>query len=177
MVDHHGPNLFNLTSDLLDLMSALQSDDATVVESAAAGIRLAADNYTEKCANYIRVIDQFDNDADMADMQASRLIEMADQYKASAKAKRNAKARLLARVQDSLEALGFEECKTEIGRLRVQRGAWRLVASDGAIPPDRFVITKETATVDKRALLAAIKDGEIVPGYTAEQTKSVRVYR
>ena len=173
------PRMFDLTSDLIDLMAAIQDDDESVRESALAGLEITTENYRAKVGAYIAVADHLEHLQQCAEAEAKLLADRAAALKRRAASREAARKRLLNRVMDSYDALGLQKVETDVGTLTKVRNAPRIdVEHDRGVPPAFFKVVPASKSLDRAALKKHIVDtGETFPGVTVTTTYRMQVYR
>jgi hypothetical protein len=149
--------LYDLSADYLSVLDLLEQtdDDPALLEQALDAI---AGKITQKADNIVALTRQLEGMAELRAAEAKRMKALAD-----ADAKRA--DRLRDYLLRHLVAIGAEHVETARFRIAVRQNpaAVQVVDAD-AIPAD-FIRTVTTTSVDKRAILAALKDtGEVVPG-------------
>lgn len=108
----------------------------------------------------------------------ARLAEgMRDEERALAE-RRRAVERRMARMQSYLAGYVTREPKRRFETPRVALGLRRsqsVVVTDESLVPSEYIKVKRTESVDKSAVRAALKSGEIVPGCAMAETESLQV--
>ena len=152
--------LYELTSEFLHL---LESDelDTSEVESHVTDIKIKLDGYAKVRA-------ELKADAEKFKAEEKRLAERR-------KTIENNIQRLESAMTDTLEMLDIPKVDTGIFSIRLQDNPPSLVESEGAEPPEQYLIP-QPPKVDRAGIKNAIKAGEKIKGYCVVSTgKSLRI--
>ncbi|PGS62679.1 ATPase [Bacillus cereus] len=157
--------LYELTSNFNQLQQMIEDGvDPEAVKDTLQAIEEAFDEKIQGAALLVRNIDA---QAEAIKVEEKRL---ADRRKAFENNVRGIKDYLY----QQMVAVGKRRMKGTLATVGIQKNPTSLdIASDAVIPPE-FMIPQEPK-VDKKALLAAIKDGMQWDGITLKQGESVRI--
>ncbi|HDR7711230.1 TPA: siphovirus Gp157 family protein [Bacillus cereus] len=157
--------LYELTSNFNQLQQMIEDGlDPEAVQDTLQAIEEAFDEKVQGAALLVRNID--------AQTEAIKVEEkrLADRRKAF---ENNVKG-IKDYLYQQMVAVGKRRIKGTLATVGIQKNPASLdIASDAVIPPE-FMIPQEPK-VDKKALLAAIKDGMQWDGITLKQGESVRI--
>lgn len=159
--------LYELTGAYLDIQKAVYDPDFDQ-ESAEAALADITDALEEKADNYARIIKQLDADADAIAEEIRRL--------SARKAMLDNRADWLkGHLQAAMTATGKLKFKTPFFSSGIQKNPPSVVLDAGldAIPEEYLV--QQDPKVDKKAIGAILKTGEVLPFAHLEQGESLRI--
>ena len=108
------------------------------------------------------------NDTDGIKAESKRLADRA-------KAQENAAKKLKERLQYAMEQIGRDKIKTDLFTVSLQNNPPSVDDYEPALIPAKFKRTTITVDVDKKAIMQAINNGEVVPGACIKTSKGVRI--
>lgn len=153
-------SLYELTNEFKAL---LESDelDTTEVESRVIDIKKKLDGYAK-----VRI--ELKADAEKFKAEEKRLAERREQIE-------NNILRLESAMTDALEMLEIPKVNTGTFSIRLQDNPPSLVESDGAEPPEQYLIPQPDK-INRAGIKEAIKAGQKIDGFTVVSTgKSLRI--
>lgn len=156
--------LYELTeawAAIQDMIDAEDTEDKQII-SALENIDEAID---QKADGYGRMIKNLQAQAEVVKVEEKRLAAKRQTLENQAK-------RLQKHLESAMIATNKRKINTELFVFSVQKNAPSLADFDEAIVPEEY--WKVTRSVDRSALLKAVKDGE-VEGIGLKQTESLRI--
>jgi hypothetical protein len=152
-------NLYDLSADYLSVLDMLeQTDDDPSLLELDKTLDAIAGKITQKADNIVALVRQIEGMAELRAAEAKRMKTLAD-----ADSKRA--DRLRDYLLRHLVEIGVEHVETARFRIAVRQNPPAVQVVDADAVPEEFVRTVTTTSVDKRAILATLKDtGEVVPG-------------
>ncbi|BAK15820.1 hypothetical protein SSIL_1397 [Solibacillus silvestris StLB046] len=122
----------------------------------------------EKLENYAMIIVNRQANIDGKKAEAKRLLE-------SAKSEENAIKRMKENMQFAMVTAGQTKVKGEKFNFTVQKNPPSLKVVDDAVIPPQFVSVEEVRNIDKKAILAELKNGAEINGVEIQQGESIRI--
>lgn len=122
----------------------------------------------EKLESYAMVITNIQSNIDGKKFEAKRLLERA-------KAEENAVKRMKESMQFAMVNAGQTKIKGEKFNFTVQKNPPSLKVLDDAVIPPQFVSVEEVRNIDKKAILAELKNGAEINGVEIQQGESIRI--
>lgn len=153
-------NLYELTAEyqrLIDMAEDDDGSDATFSEALATTLSVGGEQIEDKLEKTLLVARTLDAYADACAAEAKRLGERAGRLRGNADA---CKKRVLAAMAE----LDMDKVKRPLLSFTRVKGKPVVSVTDQASVPASFMRTKEVVSVDKTAIMKALKDGEDVPG-------------
>lgn len=158
--------LYELTGGFLELWDMI--DDPDVDEAVILDTLEAIDGEIEdKADGYATVIAEAKGKADTIKAEIDRLT-------ARKKAVENNIDRMKKSLQNAMELTGKTKFKTALFSFGIQKNPASVSIEEGAKIPERYLIPQEPK-VDKRQLIADLKEGAEVEGCTLTQSESLRI--
>lgn len=159
--------LYELTGAYLDIQKAIYDPDFDQ-ESAEAALADITDALEEKADNYAKIIKQLDADADAVAEEIRRLTARKAMLD-------NRRDWLKTNLQMAMTATGKTKFKTPFFSFGIQKNPPSVVLDAGldAIPAEYLV--PQDPKVDKKAICARLKTGEVLPFAHLEQSESLRI--
>ncbi|PEA85659.1 siphovirus Gp157 family protein [Bacillus thuringiensis] len=157
--------LYELTSNFNQLQQMIEDGvDPEVVQDTLQAIEEAFDEKVQGAALLVRNIDA---QAEAIKVEEKRLADRRKAFENNVKGIKDY-------LYQQMVAVDKRRIKGTLATVGIQKNPASLdIASDAVIPP-KFMIPQEPK-VDKKALLAAIKDGMQWDGITLKQGESVRI--
>ncbi len=159
--------LYDLTESYRGIAALLDDEtmDPEVISTALAEIN---GSITEKCANIAGLIKDYDADADAIRAEEKRL---ADRRRAI----ENRREWLKGYIKENMERMELGKIKTPLVTFRLQNNPPAVVIDNMGDLPKGYIVETISQVADKKAIAAAIKAGEIVPGARLSQGVSLRI--
>lgn len=123
---------------------------------------------SEKLENYASVIKNIESDVAGIKAEEGRL---ADRRKAM----ENSIKRMKENMQNVMVASGQTKVKGEKFNFTVQKNPPSLKVLDDAVIPPQFISVEEVRNIDKKAILAELKNGAEIQGVEIQQGESIRI--
>jgi hypothetical protein len=160
--------LYDLSADYLSVLTLLEDtdDDPALLEQALDAI---TGKITQKADGIVALARQIEGMAALRAAEAKRMhaLAQADARRAD---------RLLDYLLRHLVAIGAEHVETARFRLSVRQNPPSVQVVDAGAIPAEFIRTVTTTSVDKRSILATLRDtGEIVPGVEIRRSQRLDV--
>lgn len=158
-------NLYELTGDVLELQEMLENDPENqaiqdTLEALTGELELKATAYCKVIKNMEGNLESFKNEIDRLNKKKKNI--------------EHSISRLKQALFNAMQVTGTDKIKGELFTLRIQNNAPKLPSDlDINMVPIDYLIEREYE-IDKRKLLAAIKNGE-VDGIELEVNQSLRI--
>jgi hypothetical protein len=125
--------------------------------------------FNEKAVNVVHVILNADSDIAALDTEIKRL-------SARKSAIQNGQDRLREYLRWNMEATDISKISCPLFTITLAKGRDVAIVEDESALPDEFVRVKTTIAPDKVAILAALKEGQDIPGaHIGKSQSSVRI--
>ena len=160
--------LYDLVESYQNIQNLLDSED---VDKSALEMALTVieTEIKAKAQNVAIIVRGLESDADIIKAEEKRLAERR-------KALENKATWLKGYLSDELDKAGLDKVKTHTFTIALQKNRPAVQINDEkAIPAAFLTIIPEQYVIDKKAIAAAIKDGQEVPGAELTQGKSLRI--
>lgn len=157
--------LYELTGAYLEIQKAIYDPDFDQ-ESAEAALAEITDALEEKADNYARIIKQLDADADAITEEIRRLTARKAMLD-------NRRDWLKTNLQMAMTATGKTKFKTPFFSFGIQKNPPSVIL-DGPEIPEEYLVPQDPK-VDKKAIGARLKTGEVLPFAHLEQSESLRI--
>lgn len=158
-------NLYELTTEALELASILENEELT--PELEERLKINQNELQAKSINYAKLIRNIEAENEMLDNEIKRL-------KAMKEARERNLDRLKSNVLAAMQAAGVEKIESPIFKLSVRRSE-AVEVSMVELLPDEFTTIKTTVNPNKVAIKNAIKEGKSVPGATLVENFSLQI--
>lgn len=160
-------NIFELTGALGQVWNMVTDEDMDqeVLEDTLQSLELARD---EKAEGYAKIMKQLEAQVDAINTEEKRL---ADKRKVL----ENRHARMKQVLEQSFSLWEVDKIKGTIFTVSVQNNPPSVVIEDENIVPEQFVSVETVKKIDRKSILQALKDGEVIDGCSIKQTRSLRI--
>lgn len=159
-------SLKDITQDIIEVQRMIE--DGMPEEAFVEVLELYNGNLADKLEGCAMVIVNLQANVDAKKAEAKRLLE-------SAKYQENAIKRIKENMQYSMVATGQSKVKGEKFNFTVQKNPPSLVVLDDAVIPPQFISVEEVRNIDKKAILAELKNGVEIKGVEIQQGESIRI--
>lgn len=122
----------------------------------------------EKLENYAAVIKNIESDINGIKAEVDRLNERKKVMEASVK-------RMKENMQTAMVETGQTNVKGEKFSFNVQKNPPSLLVHDDSLIPIDYIKVEEVKTIDKKAILAELKNGADIQGVEIQQGESIRI--
>ena len=157
--------LYQLTEDMLQLLSFLEEEpDSDWVTDTLESVQFELE---QKAEGYCKVIQALENKIELVSKEIDRLSAMK-------KTAQNGIDRLKSALLQSMEVTGQEKIDTGLFKLSIRNNAPSLDILYTDAIPEAYRIKQEDK-IDKRQLLADIKEGLAVDGVAIKRTRSLQI--
>lgn len=163
-------NIYKLTYKYEEILDLLQSVDVStneeyrqILEDTLESISDALD---DKVEGYVKIIDQMRSDREMLKTERDRINERI-------KSLNNNVKRMQEVLYDTLKASGKDKVKTPLYSIWIQQNPPSVEVLDELEIPESYWI-EQLPTLDKRQLLADLKEGKKVKGAQIKQGEGIR---
>lgn len=159
-------NLYQLEDNLYQVVRLAESADPEDRKAFDDTIDSLKDGIADKAIDYGKVIKQLVSDKK----------QLAEKIKADTERKESIASnvkRLKMALQNGLESAGMDRVKGLDLSIWIQNNPASVKLTDESAVPGEF--TNTTTSVDKKAVLEALKSGEEVPGAELSQSRSIRI--
>lgn len=153
----NGLNLYQITQEINDLLDMVIQDGGEITDASSdleRQVQVLLENKIEGCVHYL---ERLEDSVKLADEKAKALIE----YK---KKQQNKIERFKEYIGFCLEKSGKESFESDMYKVKFRKPVKTLNITDENSIPVEFTTVKTTVSIDKRAVLKALKDGVTVDG-------------
>ena len=158
--------LYELTDDYLEIASMIDDPDVDP-QTIADTLESIGGEIEDKAENYAKVIANATAEADGLAKEIERLARRKKAIETNAR-------RVKDTLQNAMVITGKMKFKTPLFSFGIQKNPASLEIAEGTTIPERYLIPQEPK-VDKAAIKAALKDGEVIDGCTLVQGESLRI--
>lgn len=146
-------NLYELSADLVTLA---QMEDIEEVEQIKA---IVQEQIEAKSTGIVAVIRNLESTVDAIDIEIKRLQDLK-------KVKKNNIDRLKQYTKECMELRGVKKVETALGNISLRKlpGSVEIIDESKLMNEPIYVVEKVTRTLDKKAILADLKEGLVVDG-------------
>ena len=158
--------LYELTDDYMEVASMIDDPDMdpqTITDT----LESIGGEIEDKAENYAKVIANATAEADGLAKEIERLTRRKKAIETNAR-------RVKDTLQNAMVITGKTKFKTPLFSFGIQKNPASLEIAEGTTIPERYLIPQEPK-VDKAAIKAALKDGEVIDGCTLVQGESLRI--
>lgn len=157
--------LYELTQSYQDILDLAESaeDNSHLLDA----LNTLEDEIDTKFENIGKVVRSLESDTDSIDTEIKRLQE---KKKAIESNKRNLKQY----VENEMQKLGTDKIKTSLFSFGIQANPPSLDIIDDEYIPEEFY-TAQQPKLNKRELLNAIKNGDVIKGVEIKQSEGLRI--
>ncbi len=159
-------SIYDVTNDILFIQRLIE--EGAPEEAFAEALARYDGELLEKLEGYAMVIKNIESDIEGLKAEEKRL---ADRRKGM----ENAVKRLKENMQYSMVATGQTKVKGEKFNFTVQKNPPSLKVLDDAVIPPQFITVEEVRNIDKKAILAELKNGAEIQGVEIQQGESIRI--
>ena len=156
-------NLFELTQNYQNVLEIAEQIDAETLKDTLDSINEAIDVKVENTAYVIKTLDA---NVAVIDTEIKRLQAMKSAQVNNAK-------NLKLYVQDSMEKVGLDKVKGKLMTIAIQNNPQSVRVENEEALKEYFI--EQAPKLDKKALLADLKNGVEVYGAELQQTRSIRI--
>ena len=158
--------LYELTDDYMEVASMMDDPDVDP-QMIADTLESIGGEIEDKAENYAKVIANATAEADGLAKEIERLARRKKAIETNAR-------RVKDTLQNAMVVTGKTKFKTSLFSFGIQKNPASLEIAEGTTIPERYLIPQEPK-VDKAAIKAALKDGEVIDGCTLVQGESLRI--
>lgn len=158
--------LYELTGGYMEIAAMIDDPDVDP-QTIADTLESIGGEIEDKAENYAKIIKN-----EMADVDALKAEK--NRIEGRIKAKENSISWLKQSLQNAMEVTGKTKFKTSLFSFGIQKNPASVEISEGATLPEQY-LTPQPPKIDKRGIIAALKDGEIIDGCTLIQSESLRI--
>ena len=158
--------IYQLTDDILFIQKMIE--EGVPEEAFAEALAKFDGELTAKLEGYAMVIKNIESDIEGLKAEEKRLAERR-------KAMENAVKRMKENMQYSMVATGQLKVKGEKFNFTVQKNPPSLKVLDENLIPQDFITVEEVKIIDKKAILAELKNGAELAGVEISQGESIRI--
>ena len=151
-------------NNLLDLLNNPEVE-FSLIESALNEVN---EEFNDKADNIARLIRDINYDVDALKSEEKRLAERR-------KALENRQRSLKDYLENNMRSVGKDKFKTTFFSYNIQNNPPSLEVLDETLIPDSFIKVEEVRNIDKKALLAELKNGNEISGCQLKIGQSLRI--
>lgn len=160
-------NIYDIKNEYQLIIADIINNDGEITPDQETALQINRADLETKGINYAYVIKQLDADCDAIDLEVKRL-------NALKKVRSNAVERLKTNITSAMLLFEVEEIKTPLIKLNFRNSESVEITNESQLS-DKFIVTKIETRPDKKALLAAIKAGEVVEGAVISYNKNLQI--
>ena len=158
--------LYQLTEAYQELLS-MALDPDTAPEALADTMEAIEGEFEDKADGYAKVMKTLDADVSAIKAEIARLTERKKSIETNID-------RMKRALESSMRATGKTKFKTTLFSFGIQKNVPSVSILDESKIPEQFLIP-QSPKIDKRAIMAALKDGEHYEWAEVVQTESLRI--
>ena len=159
--------LYEITAEfkaVAQKLEELELDDQTIADT--------LEGYSADFENKVIAISSFIRNLEST-AEAIKQAE-ADMY-ARRKALDSKVEHLKSYVLINMKAIGMDKVECPLFKVSIRNNAPSVVVAENAVVPSKYVVTKVTESVDKKALKEAIEAGEVVEGVSLVRSNTLSI--
>lgn len=157
-------NLYELTSDLREI-SEIEDIDAEQVEQIKAVIKAEID---KKSSGIVALVRNLEGDVDTIKAEIDRLNNLK-------KVKENRINNIKNYTKEYLEEVGIKKVSTSLGNISIRKTPGAVEILDEDLIPTEYKSEVVTVKVDKKAILAELKEGVVIQGVNLKTGTSLSI--
>ena len=157
-------NLYELTSDLREI-SEIEDIDIEQVEQIKAVIKAEID---KKSSGIVALVRNLESDVDTIKAEIDRLNNLK-------KVKENRIANIKNYTKECLEEAGIKKVSTSLGNISIRKTPGAVEILDEDLIPTEYKSEVVTVKVDKKAILAELKEGVVIQGVNLKTGTSLTI--
>ena len=157
-------NLYELTSDLREI-SEIEDIDIEQVEQIKAVIKAEID---KKSSGIVALVRNLESDVDTIKAEIDRLNNLK-------KVKENRIANIKNYTKECLEEAGIKKVSTSLGNISIRKTPGAVEILDEDLIPTEYKSEIVTVKVDKKAILAELKEGVVIQGVNLKTGTSLTI--
>ena len=157
-------NLYELTSDLREI-SEIEDIDIEQVEQIKAVIKAEID---KKSSGIVALVRNLEGDVDTIKAEIDRLNNLK-------KVKENRIANIKNYTKECLEEAGIKKVSTSLGNISIRKTPGAVEILDEDLIPTEYKSEVVTVKVDKKAILAELKEGVVIQGVNLKTGTSLTI--
>ena len=156
--------LYKISDDYKGLVDLVESGEATqdMIADTMEGVSAM---FEEKASAIVTIANDYKLHCDRIDSEIARLTDMKNAMK-------NKQDSLKEYLRVNMERTGIKKIQCEFFTITLRAGSQMVSITDESAIPDEYVNVKTVVTPDKRAILAALKKREDVPGAEIQTGKT-----
>lgn len=160
-------NIFELSSAIQSVWELVQDEDMDmdVLEDTLQSLECARD---EKAEGYAKIMKQLEAQAEAIKTEEKRLSDRR-------KSLENKRDRMKQVLEQSFEMWGVDKIKTLTLTVAMQNNPPSVLIADENSVPEQFVSIETVRKIDRKSLLQALKEGEVIGGCSVKQSRSLRI--
>ena len=157
-------NLYELTSDLREI-SEIEDIDTEQVEQIKAVIKAEID---KKSSGIVALVRNLEGDVDTIKAEIDRLNNLK-------KVKENRINNIKNYTKECLEEAGIKKVSTSLGNISIRKTPGAVEILDEDLIPTEYKSQVVTVKVDKKAILAELKEGVVIQGVNLKTGTSLTI--
>ena len=157
-------NLYELTSDLKEI-SEIEDIDIEQVEQIKAVIKAEID---KKSSGIVALVRNLEGDVDTIKAEIDRLNNLK-------KLKENRINNIKNYTKECLEEAGIKKVSTSLGNISIRKTPGAVEILDEDLIPTEYKSEVVTVKVDKKAILAELKEGVVIQGVNLKTGTSLTI--
>lgn len=159
-------NIYEITDKYKFIQQLIE--DGAPEEAFVEALNAIDGELAEKLENYAAVIKNIESDINGIKAEVDRLNERKKVMESSVK-------RMKENMQTAMVETGQTKVKGEKFSFNIQKNPPSLLVHDDTSIPEDFIKVEEIKTIDKKAILAELKNGAEIKGVEIQQGESIRI--
>ena len=162
--------LYEITERLATLQEMAEEEEVCdgVIADTLEGLE---GEFEDKLEAYGKVMRQLEVEADAYENEAKAVANRLNQQ---AQLLRKNVERMKAAIENAMRATGKVKVKTKLFDFAIRKNPPALQMVPGTVPPFEFLIDQEPK-IDKKGIIAALKEGRTIEGCSLVQKESLRI--
>ncbi|MCP3901492.1 MAG: siphovirus Gp157 family protein [Desulfobacteraceae bacterium] len=160
--------LYEISEEIKQLESMETEGDQSLEEAIANSLDDLNLDFNEKIDNIVKLNQSMDGDVVLIDAEIKRLQERKQGFK-------KRQDSLKQYVLNNMKALDKKNIKTALFSVTSMAGRDKIFIDDESKIPSDFINIKVTETPDKKALLKAMKDGQVAGCHLEKSENTLRI--
>ena len=162
--------LYEITESLATLQAMAEEEEVCdgVIADTLEGLE---GEFEDKLEAYGKVMRQLEVEADAYENEAKAVANRLNQQ---AQLLRKNVERMKAAIENAMRATGKAKVKTHLFDFAIRKNPPALQMEPGTVPPFEFLIDQEPK-IDKKGIIAALKEGRTIEGCSLVQKESLRI--
>jgi CxxC motif-containing protein len=160
-------SLYEIEKSQLEIVAQLIENGGELTEELEQALTLNKENLQTKGTNYGLIIKQLDGECAIIDSEIDRLSLLK-------KSRAKTVEKLKNNLSVAMQIFDIEKIETPLLKISFRKSETCEI-DDAALIDKKYITEKTTESIDKTAIKAAIKAGEIVVGARIQENKNIQI--